>query len=404
MKNDHVAEPGPEGFELAALAREATRSAIEALHDRKRLSDVIHALSMLDDACEKTSLSEIVAEHLRRNVTRKTPARHVTLGEVFEMRLGLYAYEQKRSMESLEYACRYFCRRLGSATPVRSLDEGKIAAALAETENPATYNGLLRRFRLVLNWAVREGRIEASPIGTISPRHVPWTEPAYFTPDRVERVMRIVEVHPGPLSAAIGARLSMGFFAGVRTAEALRARWEDFDADGGVLRIPRPKGWTRGAKPRIVELEPNAVAWLQRWQDWAAESDPCGTARGLVVREAWRMREWKRRWLVPVGLSWGCRAVLGMDGNVAAENVMRHTYATMHVGAFRNAAATAVNLGHCNGTAMLENHYRGLVPRTIAEGHWRIMPGNAPLPPPEDPPGQGRRTDLYKASCEAENG
>ena len=76
MKNDHVAEPGPEGFELAALAHEATRSAIEALHDRKRLSDVIHALSMLDDACEKTSLSEIVAEHLRRNVTRKTPARH----------------------------------------------------------------------------------------------------------------------------------------------------------------------------------------------------------------------------------------------------------------------------------------------------------------------------------------
>ncbi len=53
---------------------------------------------------------------------------------------------------------------------------------------------------------------------------------------------------------------------------------------------------------------------------------------------------------------------------------MRHTYATMHVGAFRDAAATALNLGHGHSTAMLEQHYRGLVAKDVAERYWAIMP------------------------------
>ena len=53
---------------------------------------------------------------------------------------------------------------------------------------------------------------------------------------------------------------------------------------------------------------------------------------------------------------------------------MRHTYATMHVGAFRDAAATALNLGHGRSTAMLEQHYRGLVAKDVAERYWTIYP------------------------------
>ena len=52
----------------------------------------------------------------------------------------------------------------------------------------------------------------------------------------------------------------------------------------------------------------------------------------------------------------------------------RHTYATMHVGAFRNAASTALNMGHGHSTDMLEKHYRGLVPKTVAQRYWTIFP------------------------------
>ena len=81
-------------------------------------------------------------------------------------------------------------------------------------------------------------------------------------------------------------------------------------------------------------------------------------------------------------------------GNCRSGNVMRHTYATMHVAAFRDAAATALNLGHAGGTELLERHYRGIVPKAVADAYWRILPSPAPLPPPEPLPGRGFRSDL----------
>ena len=68
----------------------------------------------------------------------------------------------------------------------------------------------------------------------------------------------------------------------------------------------------------------------------------------------------------------------------------------MHVGAFRDAAATALNLGHLRGTDLLDRHYRGLVSRAVAETYWRILPSPAPLPPPEPLPGRGFRSDLKR--------
>lgn len=368
---------------------------LSPLFNREKVADILHAFALIDESGIRKSLTEIVSEHLHRNVSISETS-PVTVGELFENRLALYDPSQIRSATALASARRYFCAKLGEMTLVETLDTRKIETALAEKTNPVTWNGLLRRFRLALNWAVKKGTIKASALQKLEFRSEPWREPVYFSPDKVERVMRLAELHPGTAGGAIGARLAMGFFAGVRTAEVLRARWADFDAESAILRIPRPKGWTRGAKPRIIELESNAVEWLARWRNWNAEHRADRQYCDLIVREPWRLQEWKRQWLKPTGLSWGCRNSADISiGNVQAENVMRHTYATMHVGAFRNAAATAVNLGHCNGTALLEKHYRGLVSRKAAEGYWRIMPGTTMLPPPEEPPGQGRRTDLY---------
>jgi integrase len=218
----------------------------------------------------------------------------------------------------------------------------------------------------------------------MAPRRVDWREPAWFAPEQVERILRTAEAHPGPAEAGIGAYLALGFLAGVRTAEILRARWEDRDLEGGVLRIPQPKGVTRGRRPRLVELEPSAVAWLRNWRDWTAEHRG-GVAAGRIVRDEHGIRDWKARRFA--------RTDAWRRG--AAQNVARHTYATMHVAAFRNAAATALNLGHGSSTEMLERHYRGLVPRSVAEAYWRILPSPEPLPPPEPTPGRGYRSDLH---------
>ena len=86
----------------------------------------------------------------------------------------------------------------------------------------------------------------------------------------------------------------------------------------------------------------------------SAEPEP----KAMGEREAWPPREGRSEAVE----------------NCRSGNVMRHTYATMHVGAFRNAASTALNMGHGHSTDMLEKHYRGLVPKTVAQRYWTIFP------------------------------
>ena len=364
------------------LSRYATRAG---------LLDALHAMAVLDGVPGAASLTELAAEHLRRAGKPARPRPPLPLRELFALRRARYAPSQKRSVGALDCAARFFCGRLGAETDAASLDDARVAEALARFRSPDSWNSLFRRLRLCLNWAAKERLIERSPLRGLAPRRVAWREPAHFRPDRVERIMRTAEAHPGPLEGGVGATLALGFFAGVRTVEIQRARWEDLDLEAGTLRIPRPKGWTSGRKPRLVELEPNAVAWLRLWRDWTAAASG-GRAAGPVAPRPFRFNQWKKRWLGPAGDSWGN----GTAGGSRGGNVMRHTYATMHVGAFRDAAATALNLGHGRGTDLLERHYRGLVPRAVAETYWRILPSGRPPPPPEPVPGRGFRSDLRK--------
>lgn len=351
---------------------------------RPSLLDALNAIAILEGVDSAPSLTELALERIRAEKGSARTMPGVTLGELFDRKIATYAPDQKRSVCGLRCARRFFCRHLGADTPVAAIRPDDFRRALDRIGVPRTRNSVRCRLRLVFNWAVSEGLVDSSPVAGIPPVRVDWKEPSFFRPDRVERIMRAAEAHPGPVSAAIGMQLALGFFAGIRTAEILRARWEDIRPEERIVRVPRPKGFTRGRKPRLVELEENAAAWLARWRDWTLEHG--GPSAGPVVAKRRELQAWKSRHLAPAGDSWG---------NDAAHNVMRHTYATMHVGAFRDAAATALNLGHARGTDILDRHYRGLVPRSVAKTYWDILPSPAPLPPPEPEHGRGYRSDLH---------
>lgn len=182
---------------------------------------------------------------------------------------------------------------------------------------------------------------------------------AFFPPCKVEAIMRRVE--SSPPSSGAGVYFALGFFAGVRTAEIMRMEWADVNMDEGYVRVALPKGITNGARPRIVELERCAVEWLRLFRH-AGNGAP---RSGALVHDTHLITDWKRRHLEPDGLSWG---------NDSFRNVMRHTYATMHVAAFRDPPATALNMGHAHASAVLERHYVGLATRSEGEAHWRIFP------------------------------
>ena len=351
-----------------------SQNEITSFFNLHRIFDALSALALLDEAHCDITLSELAMEWKRsqrnRHPTGAQDAEPMTIRDLFERHLEHYGKEQVFTRRHQRQSMLALCRAMGPDFPVAALRWNDIEAALGHYGNARTYNGHVRALGTALRWAQRAGLLpETTPLrdGVQLPLHPEtFSEPTYFPPEKVEKIMRTVEQHPGTVATGAGVRLSLGFFAGVRSVEIQRGRWEDLDLEGGTLRIPRPKGWTRGQKPRIVELERNATAWLGKWRDWTAKRRGGGPPRGPMTPGPTALfTKWKKMWLAPAGLSWG--------RNDAA-NVMRHTYATMHVGAFRNAPATALNLGHGDSTRMLERHYMGLVRKLEAERYWKIMP------------------------------
>lgn len=334
--------------------------------DRRALFDALNALALLDAARCDTTLTELALAWRRGRAAADAPARpSLTLREFFERNAARFAPEQTCSRAIARSLGNLFCRTLGPDLPMPALRAEDVADVLARYAAPRSYNGMADRIRCALRWGAREGLCPPGLADGIARRPETFREPSFFLPDRVERIFRTAEAHPGETAGDIGVVLTLGFFAGVRTVEIRRASWEDLDLDGAVLRIPRPKGWTNGMRPRLVELERNAAAWLAHWRRWLAGRRRGRLPHGPMVPKPWLFAAWKKAWLEPAGDSWG------RDANA---NVMRHSYATHHVGAFRNAAATALNLGHGHSTAMLEEHYRGLVAKSTAEKYWKIFP------------------------------
>ena len=371
------------------------------LVDRRRLFDALHALSLLDAARSDTTLAELALAHRRARESGAEPARPTPIGlrEFFARFHDHYREEQAATRSGVRWAAGILCRALGPAMPMEALSLADVLAAAEPIRATRTYNGFVKIVGTALRWGNREGLVDLPFADSLKRRPEPFREPVFFAPEKVERIFRVAEAAPGSHYAAAGLRLTLGFFAGVRSVEIERAVWEDLNLDEGVLRIPRPKGYTNGQRPRLVELEGNAVAWLRRWRRWTTGQRRGRDPHGPIVPRPQLFAAWKVAHLAPMGLSWGNDAPHGMPSakpgrnakddreagppregrsgaieNCRSGNVMRHTYATMHVGAFRNAASTALNLGHGHSTEMLERHYRGLVPKTVAQRYWTIFP------------------------------
>ncbi len=334
---------------------------VNALLNRRQILDATNAFEILSFYGAGSSLSSIAARTAefsaggRRDVS-------LTLAELFKKYLATIEPSRKRSLSSYRCVTAHILRHVSGNTPVALLCEKHFRHLDSSCRNPTTYNSILSRAKAIFRWAVRERLMDASPLESMKLKYRPYHEPCFFLPEKVCKIVNLAFDYCDP-TASVPMFFILGFFAGLRSSEIFRARWEDIELDQSSLRVPCPKGITNGGRPRLVELEPSTVSLISKFQ-----TDGKGRPRrGVIVPNPWRITEWKRRVLIPAGLSWG---------NDSFHNVMRHTYATMHVSAFRNAAATALNLGHGHSSRILEEHYMGLTPRNTGIRYWSMF-----LPP-----------------------
>jgi integrase len=142
--------------------------------------------------------------------------------------------------------------------------------------------------------------------------------------------------------------IAIGLFAGLRRAEIERLDWSEIDFESGLVEVTADKA--KAARRRLVTMQPNLREWLLPLRKVKGSVTPQANFRQLFdqAREAAGIVEWP-------------------------DNALRHSFASYHLAHFKNAASTALELGHHDSRVTFA-HYRELVKPKEAERYWNIRP------------------------------
>jgi integrase len=142
--------------------------------------------------------------------------------------------------------------------------------------------------------------------------------------------------------------LGIGLFAGLRRAELEKLDWSEVDFESGLIQVTAEKSKT--AKRRFVTLQPNLREWLL----------PYRKRKGNVTQHETFRQSFNQARIAAGIVDW-------------PENCLRHSFASYHLAHFKNAAATALELGHHDSRVTFA-HYRELVKPVEAARYWLLKP------------------------------
>lgn len=191
--------------------------------------------------------------------------------------------------------------------------------------------------RAFLDWCRRRGWCHDNVAAEVRvPRVIDTRAPSVHTPEQVRTILEAARV----ADLDICRHLSIRYFAGLRTSEAMQMTEADIRRGESILVVPARVAKTR--RRRIVRICPTLHAWL----------DLGGTLRGIRP-------ETIRLVIRSTGIQW-------------PPNVTRHSWCSYHLATHESAAKTALEAGHSE--TMLFAHYRALVTPTSAKEFWAIEP------------------------------
>ena len=213
-----------------------------------------------------------------------------------------------------------------------------------KTLGPTTKNSLRRCLVTMFGFAKRQGYLhpDKQTAAELSESFKqPDTEIEIFTPEEMEKLLLSAHARLLPL-VAIGA------FAGIRSAEVCRLRWEAIKWDRGHIELAGRNTKTRSR--RLVPLSENLKAWLAPWRH---ESGPIIMMKNVS------------------GALTNLGAKAGIEGGWR-KNALRHSYVSYRVAETGDVARTALEAG--NSPEMVFRHYREVVDEEAARKWFSMIP------------------------------
>jgi integrase len=230
-------------------------------------------------------------------------------------------------------------RRLSDITPAE-IDQWLRELALA----PLGRNTYRLRLNTLFEFARINKWIVANPVTEVARAKVVDTLPGILSVEQAARLLESASSKTLPYHA-------LGLFCGLRTAELERLEWSNIHFDERLVEVPSLASKT--ASRRFVSIRPNLAAWLEPFCKRQEKICPPNLNERLVAdRKAAGILDWP-------------------------SNALRHSFASYHLAAFRDAKELALEMGHAR-VEIIFRHYHQRVRPTEAHRYWQIMPAGSP--------------------------
>jgi site-specific recombinase XerD len=289
-------------------------------------------------------LLEVIRQWVRENnvITDPTPA-EAALERMLAEKCSLAL--RPRSIESVRQHVRAFLRDF-PGLQCHEVTAGMVKDWLTSTGRQGeTWNNYRRDLHNFFAWCVRERYISRNPVSDVAKARIERGMPQCFTVAAVKAFLKVLrEKEP-----ALVPYYAIGFFAGVRSAELDRLDGSCIGPE--LIHIGPHQAKVR--QQRYVTIQPNLRAWL----------DLFPPSKGKL-----RQTNQRRRFENLVA-----KVKLDDEPLVWVENGMRHSFASYHLSAFKDAGRTALELGH-QSPSLLFSRYRTLAAEAEGLEYFAITP------------------------------
>jgi integrase len=322
FKNAELAKNGIEHAEFPTSIRVMAQNAVEQLKPfGKTIADAVQYYVAYLKANERScTATQLVGELLKAKEADGVSERHL---QDIRSRLNVFAEKFNGPV----------------VATITSKDIDSWLRSLPVS--PVTRNHYRQVVVLAFNFAVRSGYATANPAVGAAKAKAVGQAPGILTVSEAARLLETATPDVLPY-------LAIGLFAGLRRAELDRLDWSEIDFESGLIEVKAAKSKT--AQRRFVTMQPTLREWLLPLRQHKGSVTPKTCFRQLFeqARDAAGIVEWP-------------------------ENALRHSFASYHLAHFKNAASTALELGHHDSRVTFA-HYRELVKPKDAEAYWQLKP------------------------------
>ncbi|HHJ19899.1 MAG TPA: site-specific integrase [Gammaproteobacteria bacterium] len=193
----------------------------------------------------KTTTRTLLQTYLEETVLQPATIKHITsVAHLFEREIGCLPIQEITRSHIIQWR-----ERVLSRASVR------------------TWNNYLLHMRILCNFGVRIGKIDANPFSLVQASRVTQHRKKIVSPDLLQHALKVLEADDEPIKPGWFWSIVIRtiYYTGIRRRQLVNLRWRDIDFDGHTLMLTASGSKTR--REWSIPLLPECVSGFRQLQD-----------------------------------------------------------------------------------------------------------------------------------------